>query len=204
MRASQEGERPRFTFEEAACRYIQEQQARPSVESEILYLKIAMPYVGELFLDEVCDEVLAPMVSPLKAPVVTKRSDGTEIVRVRKNKTVNLVLGTIWHVLNLAARKWRVEANRRLTWLVQAPLISMLDLHDARLPQPITWAQQRILLPRLSDHSAQMALFVLIMALRCHMVHVHLGPDRLINRCRMAPLSFASRYRYANRACLDG
>jgi hypothetical protein len=132
MRGSQEGEQPRFTFEEAACRYMQEQQAKPSVGSEILYLKLAMPYVGGLFLDEICDEALYPMVSALKAPVVTKRSDGTAIVRVRKNKTVNLVLGTIRHVLNLAARKWRVESNLRLTWLIQAPLIRILDLHDAR------------------------------------------------------------------------
>ena len=37
----------------------------------------------------------------------------------------------------------------------------MLDLQDARSPKPITWAQQRLLLPHLSNHSAQMALFVL-------------------------------------------
>ena len=51
--------------------------------------------------------------------------------------------------------------NQRLTWLVQAPLISMLDLRDTRAPKPITWAQQRILLPKLSAHAAEMALFVL-------------------------------------------
>jgi integrase len=161
IRAAREGERPRFTFEEASCRYLQEHHNKPSLEDEILYLKLAMPYVGALLLDEICDETLEPLVSALKAPVVTKRNDGTETVRVRKNKTVNLVLGTIRQVLNLAARKWRVEGNRRLTWLIQAPLITMLDLHDARSPKPITWAQQRVLLPHLSVHSAQMALFVL-------------------------------------------
>ena len=30
-----------------------------------------------------------------------------------------------------------VEGNRRLTWLIQAPLITMLDLCDARSPKPI-------------------------------------------------------------------
>jgi len=54
-----------------------------------------------------------------------------------------------------------VGGNQRLTWLVQAPLISMLDLRDTRAPKPITWAQQRILLPKLSAHAAEMALFVL-------------------------------------------
>src|SRR5438105_3937331 len=161
IRATREGERPRFTFEEASCRYLRERENKPSLEDEILYLKLAMPYVGALFLDEICDETLERLVSALKAPVVTKRQDGKEPVRIRKNKTVNLVLGTIRQVLNLAARKWRVEGNRRLTWLGQAPLITMLDLQDARSPKPITWAQQRLLLPHLSDHSAQMALFVL-------------------------------------------
>ena len=139
IRATREGDRPRFTFEEAACRYIREHESKPSLEDEILYLKLAMPYVGALFLDEICDETLEPLVSALKAPVVTQAQEtGLRRTRVRKNKTVNLVLGTIRQVLNLAARKWRVEGNRRLTWLGQAPLITMLDLEDARSPKPIT------------------------------------------------------------------
>jgi integrase len=161
IHAARGGERPRFIFEEAACRYLHERASKPSLEDEILYLKLAMPHVGALFLDEICDETLESLVTALKAPVVTRRKDGNGAIRVRKNKTVNLVLGTIRQVLNLAARKWRVAGNRRLTWLGQAPLITMLDLQDARSPKPITWAQQRVLLPHLSDHVAQMALFVL-------------------------------------------
>ena len=98
-----------------------------------------MPYVGALYLDEICDETLEPLVAALKAPVVRNRKDGHRTVRVRKNKTVNLVLGTVRQVLNLAARNWRVEGNRRLTWLAQTPRITMLDLKDARSPKPITW-----------------------------------------------------------------
>ena len=37
----------------------------------------------------------------------------------------------------------------------------MLDLKDARPPKPISWAQQRVLLPHLPSHCAEMALFVL-------------------------------------------
>jgi integrase len=146
---------------EASCRYIRERETKPSLEDEILYLKLALPHVGTLYLDEICDETLEPLVSALKAPVTTQRKDGAQRIRVRKNKTVNLVLGTIRQVLNLAARKWRVEGNRRLTWLGQPPLLTMLDLDDARAPKPISWGQQRVLLPHLSSHSAQMALFVL-------------------------------------------
>jgi hypothetical protein len=93
--APREGVRPRFTFEEAACRYLQEHQKKPSLDSDMLYLKLAMPYVGSLLLDEICDETLEALVAGLKAPVVTRRQDGTETIRVRKNKTVNLVLATI-------------------------------------------------------------------------------------------------------------
>lgn len=161
IRSTRDGERPRFTFEEASCRYIRERESKPSLEDEILYLKLAMPYVGTLFLDDICDETLEPLIAALKAPKTTRRKDGASTTRVRKNKTVNLVLGTIRQVLNLAARKWRVEGNRRLTWLGQAPLLTMLKLDDTRPPKPISWAQQRVLLPHLSSHSAEMALFVL-------------------------------------------
>jgi len=65
------------------------------LEDEILYLKIAMPHVGALYLDEICDETLEPLVSALKAPVTTQRKHGAQTIRVRKNKTVNLILGTI-------------------------------------------------------------------------------------------------------------
>lgn len=161
IRSTRDGERPRFRFEEASCRYIRERADRPSLEDEILYLKLAMPHVGALYLDEICDETLQPLIAALKAPVTTGRKDGARTTRVRKNKTVNLVLGTIRQVLNLAARKWRVEGNLRLTWLSQAPLLTLLPLDDARAPKPISWAQQRVLLPHLSSHSAEMALFVL-------------------------------------------
>ena len=62
VRAAREGERPRFTFEEASCRYLQEHESKLSLEDEILYLKLAMPYVGALLLDEICDETLEPLV----------------------------------------------------------------------------------------------------------------------------------------------
>jgi putative transposase len=62
-KTTREGERPRFTFEEASCRYIRERESKPSLEDEILYLKLAMPHVGALYLDEICDETLEPLVS---------------------------------------------------------------------------------------------------------------------------------------------
>jgi integrase len=49
-----------------------------------------------------------------------------------------------------------------LTWLENAPLITMLALvGHQREPTPISWQQQKKLLPLLPDHLARMALFVL-------------------------------------------
>jgi len=75
----------------------------------------------------------------------------------RKNKTVNASLGVVRHILNLSARKWRDDQGRTL--LETAPLISMLPLDDARKPRPISWAEQRKLLPELPAHLQRMALF---------------------------------------------
>lgn len=106
-----------------------------------------MPLVGQLQLQHVHDGTLATYVAK-------RLADG------RARKTVNLALSIVRRILNLAARSWRDETG--LTWLEQAPAITMLPLvgHQCE-PRPITWAEQRALLPALPDHLARMALFVL-------------------------------------------
>jgi len=57
-----------------------------------------------------------------------------------------LGLGIVRRILNLAAKSWRDEHGR--TWLEHAPAITMLPLvGHQREPQPLTWGQQRKLLP---------------------------------------------------------
>ena len=60
-------------------------------------------------------------------------------------------------LLNLAARKWRDEHG--LTWLETPPLLSMVEVMDARQPYPLSWDEQKYLLQALPDHLATMALF---------------------------------------------
>lgn len=139
------GIRPKRTFEEAATRYLLEHQDKVSLETDVFMLRSLMPFVGQLTLDQIHDGTLAAYVKARKASG-------------RANKTVNLGLALVRRILNLAARSWRDDNGK--TWLETAPLLTLLPLvGHQREPRPITWAEQRSLIPRLPDHLARMVLF---------------------------------------------
>lgn len=141
------GERPQRTFEHAATHYLLMNQDKPSLVTETYLLQSLMPQIGTLLLPQIHDGTLAPYVR-------------TRLEAGRKHKTVNLGLGLVRHILNLAAKSWRDEDGR--TWLEHAPAITMLTLNGhQREPRPITWSEQRALLPKLPAHLARMALFKL-------------------------------------------
>lgn len=141
------GERAEKTFEQAAAHYLLTNQGKASIETEIYMLKSVMPKIGQLTLRQVHDGTLAPYTNE-------------RLQAGRSHKTVNLALGVVRRILNLAASTWRDENGH--TWLDQAPTITLLPLvGHQREPRPITWAEQRKLLPLLPDHLARMALFVL-------------------------------------------
>jgi integrase len=141
------GERPDRTFEQAATHYLLANQDKPSIVTETYLLQSLMPHIGTLRLHQIHDGTLAPYVS-------------ARLEAGRKHKTINLALGLVRHILNLAARSWRDESG--LTWLEHAPAVTMLPLvGHQRDPRPITWAEQRMLLPALPAHLARMALFAL-------------------------------------------
>jgi len=103
-----------------------------------------MPFIGHLNLEQIHDDTLQAFIKARK-------------LQGRKNKTVNASMAVVRHILNLCARKWRDDKGR--TYLETAPLISMLALDDARKPRPISWAEQRKLLPLLPAHLQRMTLF---------------------------------------------
>lgn len=72
-------------------------------------------------------------------------------------KTINLALGVVRHILNLAAEEWRDEMG--LTWLDRAPKIKLLKVDDAREPYPLDRREERHLMSCLPRHLAEMALF---------------------------------------------
>jgi hypothetical protein len=81
--------RTALEFEEASCRYIRERESKPSSEDEILHLKLAMPHMGALYLDEICDETLEPLVTALTAPATTQRNQ-PRLAALQRNNTAEV------------------------------------------------------------------------------------------------------------------
>ena len=141
------GERPRRVFMAATAHYLRSHQDKVSIKTEAFLLDSIMPFIGQLELAQIHDATLAPYIA-------ARKKEG------RANKTINLALGVVRRILNLAASTWRDENGK--TWLEAAPKITVLPLiGHQRDPAPISWHQQRKLLPMLPDHLARMALFVL-------------------------------------------
>lgn len=149
------GQRGSWTFEEAAAHYLTLYEDKPSIISDVYHLQAVMPFIGYLKLDQVHNGTLDGFKKARKAAG-------------RKHKTINLSLSVVRRILNLAARDWRDENGH--TWLMTAPMITMLPLVDQRPPRPIMWDEQRRLLPALPDHLAEMALFVLHTGVRDEVV----------------------------------
>lgn len=141
-----ETERPSYTFDTIAAKYLLENENKISIQTEAILLEAIMPSIGHLKLEQIHDETLKPFISARK-------------LAGRKNKTVNASLSVVRHILNLAARKWRDNKGR--TYLESPPMITMLPLNDARLPRPISWTEQHTLIPELPAHLQPMVLFSL-------------------------------------------
>ncbi len=138
------GVRPSRSFEQAAAKFVLENQHKRSLRNDIGLLKQLMPWLGAMSLECIHLGVLQPYIE-------ARRADRVAI------GTVNHGLKIVRRILNLAASEWFDEYG--LTWLATAPKIKLLpDLHK-RPPYPLDWEEQTKLFQRLPDHLAQMALF---------------------------------------------
>lgn len=151
-----------LTLSEAAARYLIEQErlGKVSLKTEATLLEPIVELIGHLTLDQIHDGTLQRFVD--------KRLD-----EGKAHKTINLALSVVRHILNLAARKWRVDLGdgRTAPVLGQAPLLTLLPLlGHQREPRPISWEEQRRLLPVLPAHLARMALFMLNTGIRDNVV----------------------------------
>ena len=137
------GVRPSRTFEEAAAKFVLENQHKRSLASDLVQLKLLMPWLGALSIDRIHSGVLQPWIDARRRE---KKATGT----------INHGLKVVRRILNLAASEWVDEHG--LTWLLSAPKIKLLPDAGKRAPYPLSWAEQRQLFRELPDYLAQMAL----------------------------------------------
>lgn len=145
------GLRPKVTFDQAAAKHLNEKIDMPSWETDRYLLAPLVEQIGSLTLEEINDETLLPFVQMRQAAG-------------RKAKTINNALDIVQTICNRAASTWRHPNG--MTWLAHPPLITRLELIDQRPPRPISWAEQRALIPECPPHLARMALFALNTGLR--------------------------------------
>ena len=138
------GVRPTRNFEQAAAKFVLENQHKRSLASDIVQLKLLMPALGPLPIDRIHSGVLEPWI---KSRRCENKAAGT----------INHGLKIVRRILNLAATEWVDEHG--LTWLLTAPKIKLLPDKNKRAPHPLSWAEQHQLFRELPDYLEQMAVF---------------------------------------------
>jgi integrase len=101
------------------------------------------PYPGELRLEQVHDDTLAPFKKVRLAAGIRAGTINRDIAAARR-------------VLNLAARKWRQQNGR--AYLASAPLLDLVK-GERRELYPLGRDEQKRVLQELLPHLEQMALF---------------------------------------------
>jgi integrase len=145
------GVRPQRTFDEAATKYLAENQHKRSIDDEVDQIAHLKPYIGHCPLDKLNMLQLQPFI-------VARQQQGV------KNRTINYALQVSRRILKLACQEWVDESN--LTWLAAAPKIKLLPETDARQPYPLSWDEQDCLFALLPPYLRRMALFKVNTGLR--------------------------------------
>jgi len=138
------GVRPQRTFEQAAAKFVLENQHKRSISSDIGRLKLLMPFIGDVLLNRFHTGTLQPWIDH-------RRKENVAV------GTINHGLKVVRRILNLAATEWVDEYG--MTWLPAAPKIRLLPDTHKRQPYPLSWDEQTRLFKELPDHLAQMAMF---------------------------------------------
>jgi integrase len=137
------GERPRYTWQEAVVRWLEENADRKHLDSVLSYLRHADAALGDLHLDEISRDRLTAMMRAYRATGVA-------------NSTANNLMGYVLVVLN-AAKHWE--------WLESVPTVKKLPVNEKRL-RWLTREEADRLIAELPRHIAAMARFALATGLR--------------------------------------
>jgi len=138
------GVRPNKTFEQAAAKFVLENQHKRSLRDDVSRLSQLLPWIGQVTLDKIHRGTLDPWIAQ-------RRKDSVA------TGTINHGLMLVRRILNLAATEWVDEYG--LTWIQAAPKIKLLPDREKRQPYPLSWDEQTQLFKELPGHLAAMALF---------------------------------------------
>ena len=138
------GVRPARTFEQAAAKFVLENQHKRSIGDDVMHLKMLMPWIGNVPLDKIYIGTLQPWI-------IKRRSEG------RSPGTINHGLKVVRRILNLASSEWGDDNG--MTWIPAAPKIKLLPDKHKRPAYPLSWDEQALLFGHLPSYLAQMALF---------------------------------------------
>jgi len=138
------GVRPSRTFEQAAAKFVLENQHKRSLGDDVGRLKELMPFIGHIALNRLHIGSMQPWIA-------YKQKQG------RKVGTVNNYLQIVRRIINLAAGEW-VDDNG-MTWLQAPAKIKLLPNRERRQPYPLSWDEQDRLFRELPPHLSNMALF---------------------------------------------
>jgi len=142
--ASVYGVRPKRTFQEAATKFLMENQHKRSLHNDATHLRLLVKYIGDMTLESI-------HIGTLQTFMNARRQDGV------KMRTINHGLKVVRRILNLASSEWMDEHG--LTWLAHAPKIKLLPEPDPRKPYPLSWEEQTKLFKVLPAHLENMATF---------------------------------------------
>lgn len=142
--ASVYGVRPSRTFEQAAAKFVLENQHKRSLHSDVGRLKLLMPWIGTARLDRIHTGTLQPWINH-------RRTGGAAV------GTINHGLKVVRRILNLATSEWVDEYG--MTWLASAPRIKLLSDTNKRKPYSLDREEEARLFAALPSHLADMATF---------------------------------------------
>lgn len=143
------GVRPAHSWREAATRYLNHHAIQLRSAADIAdHLEKLDPWIGAMRVDQVNATSLQAFVDH-------------ELGRGISHKTINLALGHVRRILNLAASQWTDPLSGQ-TWLAAPPKLVMLPLKGHQRPSyPISWEEQDALIRELPGHLQRMVLFAL-------------------------------------------
>lgn len=138
------GVRPEITFEQAATKYILDNQHKKSIRNDINRLQNLMPWIGPIPIHRIHQGTLEGWVEERRGE---SKAAGT----------INHGIKLVSRILKLAATEWVNDFGQ--TWLDRKPHLGLLPDKNKRQPYPLSWDEQRILFGKLPDHLIEMSLF---------------------------------------------